>query len=75
MMKGLDERLDEGVLWWFRHGERMERYRIAKRVYIGECAGIHSVGRLQKRWIDTVKQCLRKKRFGCRASKRNGGVM
>ena len=34
--------------------------------YVGECAGIHSLGRLQKRWIDTVKDCLRK------TSKENG---
>ena len=26
--KGLDERIDEGVLQWFRHVERMERDRI-----------------------------------------------
>ena len=28
--KGLDERIDEGVLWWFGHVERMVRDRIAK---------------------------------------------
>ena len=28
--KGLDERIDEGVLRWFGHVERMERDRIAK---------------------------------------------
>ena len=28
--KGLDERIDEVVLRWFGHGERMERDRIAK---------------------------------------------
>ena len=28
--KGLDERIDEGVLGWFGHVERMERDRIAK---------------------------------------------
>ena len=42
------------------------------RVYVGECAGSRSVSRPQKRWIDTVKECLRKKKFGCRASKENG---
>ena len=42
--KGLDGRFDEGVLWWFSHVERMERNRIANRVYIGECAGSRSVG-------------------------------
>ena len=28
--KGLNERIDEGVLWWFGHVKRMERVRIAK---------------------------------------------
>ena len=36
------------------------------RVYVGECAGSHSVGRLQKRWINTVKDCLRKRGFDIR---------
>ena len=38
-----------------RHVERMENYRIAKRVYVGERAGSRSVGRSRNRWIDTVK--------------------
>ena len=37
--KGVDERNDEGVLQWFGHVERMENDRIAKRVYVRECAG------------------------------------
>ena len=41
--------------------ERVEKDRIAKRVYVGECAGIRSVGRRRKRWSDTVKECLRKR--------------
>ena len=51
--EGLGERIDEGDLQWFSHVERRENDRIAKRVYIGEGAGSRSVGRLQKRWIDT----------------------
>ena len=39
----------------------MERDRIAKRVYVGECAGSRSVGRPRKRWIDTLKECLKKR--------------
>ena len=35
--KRVDERVDEGVLRWFGHVERMERDRIAKRVYIRVC--------------------------------------
>ena len=48
--KGLDERIDEGVLRWFGHVERMERDRITKKDYVGECAGSHSVARLRKIW-------------------------
>ena len=47
--RGLDGRIDEGVLRWFGHVERLERDRIAKRVYVGECAGSRSVGRPRKR--------------------------
>ena len=39
----------------------MERDRITKRVYVGECAGTRSVGRPWKRWIDTLMECLKKR--------------
>ena len=48
----------------------MERDRIAKRVYIGESAGSRSVGRPQKRWIDTVKECLMKRGLDARQTRR-----
>ena len=57
-MKGVDKRIDEGVLRLFGHVERMENDRIAKRGYVEECAGSCSMGRLQKRWIDNMKNCL-----------------
>ena len=60
----MDERIDEGVLRSFVHVVRMESNRIAKRVYVGECAASRSVGRPRKRWTDTdtvVKECLYKK--------------
>ena len=41
----------------------MEKDTIAERVYTGDCAGSRSVGRPQKRWIDSVKDCLRKRRL------------
>ena len=34
--KGVDEKIDEGVLRLLGHVERMENDRIAKRVYVGE---------------------------------------
>ena len=47
---------------WFGHVERIENDRIGKRVYVGECAGSHSVDSPHKRWIDNVKGCLKKVR-------------
>ena len=73
-MKGLDERIYKDVLQWFGHVESRENYRIAKSLYVRGCTGSCSMGRLWRRWIDTVKDCLKnkKKRFGCQASKENG---
>ena len=39
----------------------MENDRIVIKVYVGEYAGSCSVGRLQKRWTDTMKDCLKKR--------------
>ena len=48
----------------------MENDRIAKRVYVGECAGSCSVGRPRKRWIDTVKECLKKRGLDVRQARK-----
>ena len=73
VMKGVDEKIDDGVLQCFGHVERMERKRIAKRVYVGECTGSHSMGRPRKRWIEMDSEGLfKKERFGCQASEENG---
>ena len=50
--KGVDEKIDKGVLLWFGHVYRMENDKIAKRVYVGECAGNWSVGRRRKKRKD-----------------------
>ena len=49
MKKGVDERIDEGVLRWFGKMERMEKDTIVKRVYAGDCTGSRLMGRLRKR--------------------------
>ena len=41
-------KIDKGVLQWFSHVERIEKDRIAKRIYAGECADSHSMGGLRK---------------------------
>ena len=68
--KGLSGRIVEGVLQWFGHVERMENDRIAKRLYVGECAGSRSAGWSRKSWIDTVKECLRKRGLDVRQARR-----
>ena len=42
--KGVDEKIDEDLLRCFGHVERRKNDRIAKRDYVGECAGNPSVG-------------------------------
>ena len=55
VMKGVDKKIDEVVIRWFGHVEKMSNDKIAKRVYVGERSGSRSVGRPRKRWIDTVR--------------------
>ena len=68
--KGLDERINEGILQWFGHVERRERDRIVKRVYVGEYAGSCSVGRPWKRGTNTMKECLKKRGLNVRQTRR-----
>ena len=39
MTERMNYRINESVLRWFGYTEGMENDRIAKRVYVGECAG------------------------------------
>ena len=75
MTKRVDERIDEGVLLWFGHVKRMENDKIAKRVYVGVCAGSHLVNRPRKRWINTVKDHLRKRNLDVRQARRMAGFV
>ena len=72
VIKGADERINEGILWWFGLVERMENDRIAKRAYVGECAGNHLLGRLWKRWINTVKDYLKKSSLDAKQARHYG---
>ena len=68
--KSLCERIDEDVLRWFGHVEKMERDRIAKRFYVGKFTGSRSLVRPRKRWIDTVKESLKKRGLDARQARR-----
>ena len=69
-----DEGIERKDCWscspMVRHVERMENYRIAKRVYVREFAGSCLVGSQRKRWIDTVKDGLKKRGLDVRQARR-----
>ena len=64
-MKGFVKSCSGGSAMW--RGWRMIG---SPREYVGECAGSYSVGRLRKRWIDIVKDCLRRRGLGVRQANR-----
>ena len=52
--KGIDERINQSVLWLLCRTEEREKSRIDKRVYKEVYMGSCSVGLPRKRWIDSV---------------------
>ena len=44
---GVSHRIDQGVLWWFGHVERMGDERMVKRVYEFDVRGVKRRGRLK----------------------------
>ena len=60
----MDKSLNPWIKKLFSDGSSMWREwstKIAKMVNIGECVGSRSLGRRKKRWIDTVKDCIKKR--------------
>ena len=51
----LASRADQKVLRWFGHVERMDEYRMARRVLMAEVGGRWVRGRPRLGWIDGVK--------------------
>ena len=54
----LASRADKRVLRWFGHVERMDDYRMARRVLMAEVGGGRVRGRLRLVWMDGVKVAL-----------------
>ena len=54
----LASRADQRVLRWFRHVQRMDEYRIPRRVWMVEVSGGWVRGRQRLRWMDGVKVAL-----------------
>ena len=54
----LASRADQRVLRWFGHVERMDEYRMARRVLMAEVIGGRVRGRPRLGWMDAVKVAL-----------------
>ena len=56
--KELESRADQRVLKWFGHVERMDEYRMARRVLMAEVSGGRIRGRPRLGWMDGVNVAL-----------------
>ena len=54
----LETRADQRVLRWFGHVERMDDYRMVRRVLMAEASGGRVRGRPRLGWMDGVKVAL-----------------
>ena len=54
----LASRADQRVLRWFGHVERMEEYRMARKVLMAEVSGGRVRGRPRLGWMDGVKVAI-----------------
>ena len=54
----LASRADQRVLRWFGHVERMDEYRMARRVLMAEVSGGRVRGRSRLGWMDGVNVAL-----------------
>ena len=64
----VSQRIDQGVLRWFRHVERMGDERMAKTVCESNVRGVRRRGRPRKCWMDGVKEVLARKGLNIQAN-------
>ena len=63
MERELATRADQRVMRWFGHVERMDEYRMARRVLMAEVSGGRVRGRPRLGWMDGVKVPLYNRRM------------
>lgn len=56
--RSMGERVQQGVLRWYGHLERMDNDRLVNRIYRSKIHGVRGRGRPWKRWMDGVKEAL-----------------
>ena len=67
-------RADQRVLRWFGHVERMDEYRMARKVLMTEVSGGRVLGRPRLGWIYAVKVALSNRGMTVEASQKIGRV-
>ena len=65
----IEQKMDQSILRWFGHVERMGNERMVRRVYDSEVRGVRARGRPKKTWEKEVEQCLRRKSFSLQEAK------
>ena len=70
--KELASRADQRVLRWFGHVERMDEYRMARRVLMAEVGGGWVRGRPRLGWVDGVKVALGSRGMTVEAARKSG---
>ena len=56
--RSVNQKIDQGLLRWFGHVERMGSERMVKRVYESEAEGNRGRGRPRKGWLEGVREVL-----------------
>ena len=72
MERELASRADQRVLRWFGHGERMDEYRLARKVLMAEVSGGWVRGRPRLGWMDGVKVALGNRGMTVEAARKTG---
>ena len=54
----LSERVDQSVMRWYGHMERMSEERLVKRIYRAGVDGMRGRGRPRTRWHDGVRKVI-----------------
>ena len=65
----LASRADQRLLRWFRHVERMDEYRMTRRVLIAVVSGGRVRGRPRLGWMNSVKVALGNRRMTVEAGR------
>ena len=65
----MSQRIDQAVLRWFEHVERMGDETMAKGVYESDVKGVRRTGRPKKCWMDEVKEVLARKGLNIQEAK------